>query len=237
MRITVALKWFLPTTVLLLLTASTVAKDSGVLSIAGQDAYYLAPPFTSNITQGFVDGTTTSSATLSSAFADAQKIEFISYDPEFDAIVGRSPHAQRVANITNGDAAEAGIWIPKLNQIWFSGTLAVGPTSIHILNLSDNSVITPPLKAAPGYENVLPLANPAGGYYFNGQYYLCLTGNERDPAGLVAIDPVTYMVTPVLNSYLGLEFPPLDDVSVAYTNTSNGTQTHIVNPLPLHCNL
>jgi len=66
-----------------------------------------------------------------------------------------------------------------------------------------------------------PVVCPNGGYYFDKKVYLCLLGNETYPSAIVEIDPATGKTQNVVNSYFGLRFNGIDDVT--WANTSSGT--------------
>ncbi|KAK1761623.1 hypothetical protein QBC33DRAFT_624179 [Phialemonium atrogriseum] len=208
---------------------STANPNCKIAHVEGEYAYLLPLPFEGNLTQDFVGGTTVQNKTVAYGLANAQTSPFVSYSKEFDDLLGA---ASLVAAVPEAPfpftwAGEAGVWVPDHDQVWFVSTLYGGPTALYILFLNNNTVIKPELKATGGYGTHIPLANPAGGYYFNGTVYLALVGDEREPSSLVAVDPDTFVVTPLVNSYFGLELPPVDDVVVTYANTSQGVQRHI----------
>lgn len=206
---------------------SNAQSSCRLTSLDGEYAYLLPQPFQGNLTRDFIGGTSVDNQTVIGELSKAQGCAFVSYDKEFEDLIGSGS-----LNLTvpKGPfpSGEAGVWLPDLNQVWFVTTLYGGPAGLYILFLENNTVVDAKLTAAPSYGTHIPLANPAGGYYFNGTVYLALVGNENEPASLVAVDPRTYVVTPVVNSYFGLELPPVDDVIVTYTNTSAGLQKHLV---------
>lgn len=210
--------------------ASTGCSNKELFRVEGEYTHLLPFPFSGNLTLGFTDGTDVSNDTVMSSLSVAQDAAFISYDDEFDQLIGSASLNTVVANtsLPYTWAGEAGIWVPDLNQVWMTSTLYGGKSTIYILDLENNTVIEPTFSAADGFGSFLPLANPAGGYYFNGTVYACIVGNEDYPSGVVAIDPRTLEATPVVNSYFGLELPPVDDVVVSYTTTSDGFQRHLV---------
>lgn len=216
----------------LLLSASTSSpqSQSNIVSLDGEYTYLLPQPYTANLTQDFISGTSLDNKTVDSSFSRAQSSPFVSFSQEFEGLIG-SASLQTIVTDTSFPftwAGEAGVWVPDHNQVWFTSTLYGGPTSLYVLFLENNTVVRPDLVAAKSHSMHIPLANPTGGYYFNGTVYVCLTGDKREPASLVGIDPYTYQVTPVVNSYFGLELPPIDDVVVTYTKTIGGFQRHFV---------
>lgn len=208
-------------------TFASTASPNCTLSVVNNEYTHLLPlPFEGNLTRDFLDGTALENETVATALVNAQKSAFISYHDEFTRLIGSAKLDFIVADapFPNG---EAGIWVPDLHQVWFVTTLYGGPTKLYILFLENSTVIEPQLMATAGYGTHIPLANPAGGYYFNGTVYLALVGTDQEPASLVAVNPRSYVVRPVVNSYFGLELPPVDDVVVTYTNTSRGIEKHL----------
>lgn len=230
MKVQVAWRTALTASLLLQPSISTPLAASNVASLDAEYTYLLPLPFVGNLTQDFISGTSLSNQTVASSLSNAQGHPFISFSPEFDKLVGSATLETIVANTSYpfSWAGEGGIWVPDLNQVWLTSTLYGGSTTIYILFLENNTVIEPDFTAIEGYGTNIPLANPAGGYYFDDKVYICLVGDEREPASLVSLDPHTYQVTPIVNSYFGLELPPVDDAVVTYTNTRNGFQEHIV---------
>lgn len=216
----------------LLLNAPLASGQGGtdIAQVDGEYAYLLPYPFEGNLTQTFVGGTSVENDTVLSSLTRAQASPFISYSEEFNAILSSGSPVLAIpeAPFPFTWAGEAGVWVPDRNEVWCVSTMYGGPTSLYIISLDDNTVTKPELQAADGYGIHLPLAGPAGGYYFDGTVYLALVGNEEEPGSLVAVDPETLIATPVVNSYFGLELPSIDDVVVAYTETSEGFQRHMV---------
>lgn len=208
-------------------TSASPSKNANLTIVNNEYTHLLPLPFEGNLTRDFLDGTSLENQTVASALANAKKTVFVSYDDEFTRLIGSATLDLIVADapFPNG---EAGIWVPDLNQVWFVTTLYGGPTKLFILYLENNTVVEPQLTATPGYGTHVPLANPAGGYYFNGTVYLALVGSDQEQSSVVAVDPRTLVVRPVVNSYFGLEMPPVDDLVVTYTKTHQGSfQKHI----------
>ncbi|KAL1898010.1 hypothetical protein Sste5346_003868 [Sporothrix stenoceras] len=208
-------------------SSASPSRSNCNLTVLDSEYTHLLPlPFEGNLTRDFLDGTALENQTVAAVLANAQKSAFVSYDDEFTRLIGSATLDLIVpdAPFPNG---EAGIWVPDLNQVWFVTTLYGGPTKLYILFLENNTVVEPQLTATAGYGTHIPLANPAGGYYFNGTVYLALVGTDQEPASVVSVDPRTYVVRPVVNSYFGLELPPVDDLVVTYTNTSRGVEKHL----------
>lgn len=127
---------------------------------------------------------------------------YISYDPSFEQLIVSDPAL--VANGSFGFAYEAGAWDPDRNEIWFTSLLQLPPKLSYpsILHLSNNSVTRPKLIDSSGAS--VTLIQPNGGYYFNGSIYFTIAGSGPTEGAVVMIDPDTYVVTTVLNSYYGL---------------------------------
>lgn len=192
-------------------------------------AFQLPRQFQGNLTQTFVAGTTVQNDTVASSLEKATKSLFVSYTPEFDALIASAePELVSNASFPFSWAGEGGTWVPELNQIWHTSLLYNGAMDIYVTFLDNNTSIKPNFTVAPGFNVQLPLANPSGAHYFNGTVYFCLTGNEDEPPALIGINPHTLEVTPLVNSYFGLELPALDDVTVAYSRGPDGYQKHIV---------
>ena len=123
-------------------------------------------------------------------------------------------------------AYETGVWLYDHNQIWFTSPVQNSPGSSHItiFDFQTNKLFTPNFTTTiPG---LLPLQNPNGGYYFNGKVYQTLAGSNITGGSVVAIDPVSFSVTEVVNSYFGLPFSSIDDVTWAkYVNGSGSCNT------------
>lgn len=78
------------------------------------------------------------------------------------------------------------------------------PNQVNILSLANNTVRRLDLPQA---------VNINGGYYFEGLVYLTTLQSSADPtpSSVISIDPVTYGVRTLFNSYFGLHFNGLDD--------------------------
>lgn len=195
-------------------------KLSGV-SIPPEYAYLLPLPFEGNITQNFID-TTSSNASLDTLFAAARNATYIAYDEDFYSILGPSPTIQLIEykNETVPFAEEAGIWVPNHNQVWFTSDGSVLPTYFSILDLSTNTITTPNNTAQHG-------TYPNGGTYFNNLVYFTSLGNKsiHFPPGIYSIDsssPSTPPI-PILNSYFGVNLNSVDDLTWVSPNTSLGS--------------
>lgn len=190
--------------------------NPNVISIPAAYTHILPTGFQGNLTQGFIR-TEVDDQEIESLLSQAQSVPFISYSTEFTNLIADATVETLISpndtDLPFSWAGEAGIWLPDLNQVWCTSTHGP-PTFLYSISLEDKTVT----------QVDVPLSGPAGGYYFNGTVYVAMTGDEDGPAGLVAIDPHTHQVTPVVNSYFGLELPSVDDVVAIYS----GGQTHLV---------
>lgn len=201
---------------LVLLLASTplvAAAQNNTVSIPSSYTYNLAGDFKGNVSQNFID-TSDSNATVGALLASAKSKPFISYSEEFSNIIGPSPELTLVQQ-RNGTtfAYEAGVWDPIRDEVYFTSSIVQPPSSLQILNLSNLTI-----RSA---NTSLPLVNPNGGYYFAGKVYITCLGNATNPGGIFAIDPVTGHTETVVNSYFGLRYNGIDDVTWAHNNKTN----------------
>ena len=206
-----------------LLISMGLANSPGITSIDIQYTYRLPQPFHGNLSLGFID--TISNSTINNLLAQARESPYVSYDDEFSSLISGPPRLL----VDNGPpqfAYETGIWLYEHNQVWFSSHVEDPPASsyLSILDLETNEFFQPNLTSTvPG---LLPLQNPNGGYYFNGKVYQAISGSNTTGGGVVAIDPVSFSVTEVVNSYFGLPLASIDDVSWAkYVNGSTSCNT------------
>jgi len=188
------------------LSASAVAAQrGGVVDIPSEYTYNLPGSFTGNNSEPFWD-TQSSDSSVSSLFAQARNATFISYDPEFNHIFGSNPTANLIASGFNV-AYEAGVWVPERNEVWFTTSVIYGPTTVHVLDLSNNNLRVPSLSDS--------IVNPNGGYYWDGLVYFTTGGNHSVPGSVVSVNPASGDVKTVVNSYFGLQYTFLDDVTWA----------------------
>lgn len=201
-------------------TNSTSITDD-VVHFAHQDLYLLPPDFVGNVSLGFADTnfTSSTSSAYQELFNQARNAPFLSYDAEFDDIIGPNPTIQLVAQQNTDFAFEAGIWVPPRNEVWFTSSTYSVPTYISVLNLNTLQVTRPNLT---NYTQ----SNPNGGYYYNRTVYVTNVGIANSTTGtgggIMAINPYTNVATSIVNSYLGLPFNGVDDVTWA---TKYGKQT------------
>lgn len=99
---------------LLLLTAN--AQSNLTVQVPAEYAYLLPRPFNNTFTQPFVD-TTVPPGPVNATIIEAHNASFISYDSEFNQILGDAPTVVEIANSDTSFAFEAGVWVPNLNQV------------------------------------------------------------------------------------------------------------------------
>lgn len=201
--------------VIVLLINTAFCQSNGTIHIPAEYAYLLPRPFNNTYTQPFVD-TTLPTGDVASTIKAARNASFISYDAEFDDILGVNPKVAEIASSNTSFAFEAGIWVPVLNQIWFTAFLNPVPGYLSILDLNTSTVFQPTLS---GPAADIPI-NPNGGYYHDGLVYLTSFGNTTTSPAIVSIDPHTYDTIEVVNSFYGLPLNGPDDVTVAISRTT-----------------
>lgn len=198
----------------LLLFALLAAAQNATVSIPSSYTYNLPNPVLGNISQDFVL-THSDDETISSLLAKAETAPFIAYDQEFLDILGANASLKLVAQQDSPFAAEAGVWVPNRNEVWFTGTLLNSSASVFILDLATNSISIP--------NTSLPIPNANGGYYFNNTVYITSQGagtgkSYTTSPGIYAINPATKEATLVLNSYFGVPLNGPDDITWATKN-------------------
>ncbi len=189
--------------------SGALAANASIVSIPAEYQYLLPNGFTGNTNYTFVNGTHTSSSKINDLLALAKKAPFISYDPEFDAILGSNPEVKLVAEGPGDNyfAYEMGVWVPERNEVWFTSSVSgdVIPPKLFALNLKTNAIST--------VEGSEPIINANGGYYYNGKVYIATyPNNESYSGGIISVDAKSLQVETVLNSYFGLRYNGVDDI-------------------------
>ncbi|CAK7222569.1 hypothetical protein SEUCBS140593_004943 [Sporothrix eucalyptigena] len=205
-------------------SASSTAATAPIASLPATYQYLLEAPFSSDITKDFVDSTTTGNGTVNNALKSAQQAAAISYDAEFDAILGASPSIRTVATLDGPNAYEMGAWMYDRNELWFTSSVISGSTNVYKMDLTSFNVTKlelPPPSNLPAFQPT----NYNGGIYHNGSVYVTLSGTNNGSSGILRIDPATLENEVVLNSYFGLELPSVDDVSIVYARSTR--ETHV----------
>jgi gluconolactonase len=93
-----------------------------IISIDSQLTYGILPDFEGNVTENFID-TSTSNSTASTLFASARNATFISYSSDFLSLIGPNPSLRLIEQRNYSFANEAGIWVPPLNEVWFTSSV------------------------------------------------------------------------------------------------------------------
>ncbi|KAK5121026.1 hypothetical protein LTR85_005810 [Meristemomyces frigidus] len=195
------------------------ARSNLTVQVPAVDTLLLPRPFNDSFDQPFVDTTFGNRTSATSAtISAARNASFIAYDDEFLSIIGEDPKVRLLATSSSPNisfAFEAGVWVPELNQVWFTAYLDPTPGYLSILDLNTSTVFRPRIEPA----GILP--NPNGGYYFNGKVYMTTFGDTTTTPAIVAIDPRTYHAEEVVNSYFGLPLSGPDDVTVAVSQSND----------------
>lgn len=166
--------------------------------------YLLPPQYSGELQQNFVD-TNTTNTTENAQLAAAQKAPFISYDPEFTALLGPNATLKLVAEREAPFADEAGVWVSDRNEVWFTSSTVNNASYLMVLDLETSEIYTP--------QTSIPIVNPNGGYYFNGTVYITGTGTFTEAPCIYGIDPSTGETAVILNTYFGLQFNGPNDVT------------------------
>lgn len=195
---------------LLALFGGALAQSNGSVRISRQETFLLPRPFQNNITRPFVD-IDVADGTLNSTIEAAKEASFISFDNEFDAILGPAPEIRLQASSNRSFAFEAGVWVPETQQVWFTAFLDPPPGLLTVLNLNDSTTFEPRLTG-PG---AAVFVNPNGGYYFQERVYITIFGNETISPTILSINPYTLDSHEVVNSFFGTPLNGPDDVTFA----------------------
>jgi hypothetical protein len=102
---------------LVLLVTPIGGSSARTASIPASYQYFLPSPFHGNLSEDFVSGMQCAQSSVKSALNNPQRAAFISYDKEFDRIMGKESSIQIVSRGTYGYAYEAGVWVCDLNQV------------------------------------------------------------------------------------------------------------------------
>ena len=95
--------------------------------------FLLPANFTGDLTDTFFKGTITSDASINELLVTAARSTFTAYDDEFARIVGPEVSVQLVTNRPDSGAFfEAGVYIPSLDEVWFTSTYARYLTLHHL---------------------------------------------------------------------------------------------------------
>lgn len=96
-----------------------------VTRVPDELTFLLPANFTGDLTDTFFKGTITSDAPVNELLATAAQSTFTAYDDEFARIVGPEASVQLVTDRPDSGAFfEAGVYIPSLDEVWFTSTYA-----------------------------------------------------------------------------------------------------------------
>lgn len=177
--------------------------NSGVCNLSSTSTYLL-PTFDGNVSQSFLQ---TNSSTHQ--LAQCQTADLDSYDPEFNTLFAPNASLNLIYTDPKGNpiADEMGIWLWDHNQVWMASAGVDGTSFVNILDLNHNTVQR--LQTTNGVE----VLNPNGGGYHNGKVYIAGDGNATVPPCIYMVDPVSYQVEVIINSYFGLRFGGPNDLT------------------------
>jgi gluconolactonase len=192
------------TSVLLALAFPAALAANATAFIDPELTYLLPPQYNGELQQNFID-TNTTNKSENAKFTAAQKAPFITYDPEFTALLGPNPTLKLVAEREAPFADEAGVWVPDRNEVWFTSSTVNNQSHLMVLDLKTSEIYTP--------RTSIPIVNPNGGYYFNGTVYIAGTGTFTEAPCIYGINPANGETTVVLNSYFGLQFNGPNDIT------------------------
>jgi gluconolactonase len=203
--------------------ASPARAVDSLVRIPSELTYLLPPSFDSELTHSFVNSTTTLDPGVNDLLASARHVPFISFDDEFDALLGSNAAITLVDQRVTHFAGEAGVWIPERNEVWYTTWINDGPTHVEILSLADYTI--------RNLTSSRPVHNPNGGFFHQRlMYFTCLRDDSRGwPGGIVSVDPATGHVEDILNSYFGLKFDSIDDLAWVSDPATNDSYLFFTN--------
>lgn len=189
--------------------ALAAAQNNSIISIPQSLTYYIpASNFSSVLTYEWANGTTTTNATTNSLLRNAAGSTFISYSNEFLNLIGDSPQISSIycPNASLNCAFESGVWLPDINEVWFSPPVYGYPNQLEGLygfNLNSNSSRKVPINQTV-YAN--------GGYLFGPKaWFASNEPNGGVPSSIYSVDTRTLEVEELINSYFGIPFPSVDE--------------------------
>ncbi|KAH8646787.1 hypothetical protein BX600DRAFT_155797 [Xylariales sp. PMI_506] len=194
-------------------TSRSAVSKTNVLSMDPSSLYNLPTNFSGNVSQSFLQ---------TSSFPTQELLKpFISYSDEFSSLLAPNATLELLYADPEGRsvAHEMGIWVWDHNQVWMASSNPDGSSNAYILDLSSGNLTS--LQPSNG----IPVINPNGGGYFGGKVYIAGDGNATFPPCIYAIDPETYEVEIVVDSYFGLRLNGPNDLTWVTQHSRNGTAT------------
>lgn len=184
--------------------------SSSTVAIPYEYTYLLPDGFTGNLSYTFANGTNVpGNASINNLFHSASQAPFIAYSQEFIDLLGPNAEPQLIEDRTAQEdyfAFEAGVWVPELDEVWFTSSVYKPPIVPYRFNLKNNSITT--LNASG-----TPLHNLNGGYYYDGKvWFTSAPDNGTWRGGIISVDVRTLHAEMILNSYFGLPLNGPDDL-------------------------
>jgi hypothetical protein len=200
--------------------ASTAANGTSVVPPVIADPFFrpVVAPFT-NTTVG------PSNETLlqeENSIYTPETLNFVSFDPLFDQLVGPAPVVLTLAQKNYSFAHEGPVCLEGLNALFFTSNRQ-GNTST-----SNQYVETWLMDVQKGNLTqilptpTVPMANGAT-LLANNQVLLLSQGANATGGGLVQLDPTTQNATVFLDNWFGLAFNSPNDVVVQYSSPTHRT--------------
>ena len=104
---------------------TTSSNTSAVVHVPQELTYLLPEKFTGNVKDSFLRGTATPDNSIDTLLSLASKSIFTSYDDRFASVVGLKVSAKLVINRPGSSAFfEAGVYVPSLDEVWFTSSYA-----------------------------------------------------------------------------------------------------------------
>lgn len=138
---------------------------------------------------------------------------FVASHPSFIKVLGPAPSVKVLATGEAGFAHEAGVWVDKTEEVWFTSNLRKDPTSAEV-SVDISKLHVPSGRVTNVTIGLVKRGNGACPY---GDYILFCEqgGGQGQPSSLVAVNPLDPLdAFVVLNNFHGRAFNSLNDVIV-----------------------
>ncbi|WVQ98395.1 hypothetical protein IAU59_005518 [Kwoniella sp. CBS 9459] len=167
------------------------------------------------------DESTLSTIASSTPSTSETRRPFVAIDPSFLSLLGSDPTVRCIAKDEGGKsfAHEAGVWVPRLNEVWYTSNLYDVTTGLDGNDLKEVKVDIGAIDVMSERTRELhiPSVRNGNGACPYGDYLLfCDQGAGLDePSKLIIIDPTDPSRSEVLiNNFHGRRFNSLNDVIV-----------------------